>query len=56
VQIQGHRLKLLEGLLADIVRSKLSFSMATACVKIVAHMEAKELLAAVPQGKHCPVL
>ena len=40
----------------DIVRSKLSFSMATACVNIVAHMEAKELLAAVPPGKHCPVL
>ena len=56
MQIQGHRVKLLEGLLADIVRSKLSFSMATACVNIVAHMEAKELLAAVPPGKHCPVL
>jgi hypothetical protein len=56
VQIRGLRDKLLEGVLADIVASKFCFSMATACVEIVRRMESEGLLAAVPQGKHCPVL
>ena len=55
MQIQGHRIKLLEGLLADIAKSKLSFSMATACCKILGQMQQSHLLKAVPAGTHCPV-
>ena len=50
MQIQEYRIKPLRGLLADIARSKLGFSMATACLKLLTQMQETNLLEAVPAG------